>query len=146
MECVAFGERVNRYIDGELGYVEVAELQRHLSFCPHCAAELAAMSEVRGAMAEWGGLELALPRGFAERVMAAVELEPLPGSPRPIGEVVDDVLRQLDETLGRLPLPGGRTVPVRSVIGWGLAVAAVLIGLERRYVRHEREPKASHEW
>jgi anti-sigma factor RsiW len=146
MECVAFGERVNRYIDGELGYVEVAELQQHLSFCPRCAAELAQMSEVRAAMAEWGGLELAPPRGFAERVMAAVELEPLPGSPRPLGEVVDDVLQHLDDSLGRLPLPGGRTIPVKNVIGWGIAVAAVVIGLERRHVRHERGLQGSHEW
>ena len=54
MDCSYFRSRINHYVDGELGYLEVAELQSHLSFCPDCAAELAQMSEVRGAMATWG--------------------------------------------------------------------------------------------
>jgi hypothetical protein len=98
---------------------------------------------VRGAMATWGELELAPPRGFAERVMAVVDLEPAPGTPRPIGEVLDDVLQKLDDALGRMQLPGGRTIPVKNVIGWGLAAAAVVIQLERRHLRRERELKTS---
>ena len=139
MDCSYFRERINLYIDGELGYLEVAELQQHLSFCPDCAAELAQVGEVRGALAAWGRLELAAPPGVAERVMAAVELEPAACSPKPFGQVLDDTLEYLDETLGSIPLPGGRTIPVKNVIGWGLATAAVIIGFERRHERRSRE-------
>ena len=139
MDCSYFRERINLYIDGELGYLEVAELQQHLSFCPDCAAELAQVGEVRGALAAWGRLELAAPPGFAERVTAAVELEPAPGSPKPLGLVVDEALGYLDAKLGSLPLPGGRHIPVKNLIGWGLATAAVVIGFERRHERRSRE-------
>ena len=143
MDCSYFRERINNFIDGELGYLDVAELQQHLSFCAGCAAELAQMSELRGALAAWGRLELAPPPGFAERVMAAVELEPAPGAAKPFGRAVNDALDQLDATLGRVPLPGGRTIPVKNVIGWGLATAAVIVGLERRHLRRSRELKPS---
>jgi anti-sigma factor RsiW len=139
MDCSYFRERINLYVDGEMGYLEVAELQAHLSFCPDCAAELAQVGEVRGALAAWGRLELAPPPGFAERVMAAVELESAPGSSKPFGQAVDETLQRLDGALGRVPLPGGRTIPVKNVIGWGLAVAAVAIGLGRRHGRRSRE-------
>jgi len=139
MDCSYFRERINLYIDGEMGYLEVAELQAHLSFCPDCAAELAQVGAARGALAAWGRLELAAPPGFADRVMAAVELEPAPGSPKPFGQVVDETLEYLDERLGSMPLPGGRTIPVKNVIGWGLAVGAVAIGLGRRRDRRSRE-------
>ena len=141
MDCSYFCERINRFIDGELGYMEVAELQDHLSFCPDCAAELAHMSEVRGAMAAWGRVELTPPLGFPERVMAAVELEPAPGSPKPFGRAVNDALESLDQVLGRIPLPGGHTIPVKNVIGAGIAAAAVIIQLERRHLRRSRELK-----
>jgi len=139
MDCSYFRERINLYVDGEMGYMEVAELQAHLSFCPDCAAELAQVGEVRGALAAWGRLELATPPGVAERDMAAVELEPAPGSPKPFGQVIDETLEYLDERLGSIPLPGGRTVPVKNVLGWGLATAAVIIGFERRHDRRSRE-------
>ena len=143
MDCSYYRERINQYVDGEMGYMEVAELQAHLSFCPDCAAELAQVGEVRGALAAWGRLDLAAPPGFAERVMAAVELEPALGSPKPFGQAVSDTLQSLDDALGRIPLPGGRAIPVKNVIGWGLAAAAVVIGLERRHLRHSRELKPS---
>jgi anti-sigma factor RsiW len=140
MDCSYFGERIDRYIDGELGYMEVAELQSHLSFCPHCAGMLAQSGRMRGVLAAWGRVELATPPGFAERVRAAVELEPAPGSPRPLGELLGDWVEDLDRALGRIPLPGGRTIPVMNVIGWGLAAAAaVALELERRRVRRTRE-------
>jgi len=139
MDCSYFRERINQYIDGEMGYLEVAELQAHLSFCPDCAAELAQVGEVRGALAAWGRLELAPPPGFAERVMAVVEREPVPGSRKPFGQAVDDTLQKLDDSLGRIPLPGGRTIPVKNVIGWGLAAVAVAIGLGRHRGRRSRE-------
>jgi hypothetical protein len=71
--------------------------------------------------------------------MAAVELEPAPGAPRSVGQVVDETLRALDGRLGSISLPGGRTIPVKNLIGWGLATAAVVIGLERRHERGSRE-------
>jgi anti-sigma factor RsiW len=141
MDCSYFRERINEYVDGELGYLEVAELQDHLSFCPECATELAQVGEVRGALAGWGRLELATPPGFAERVMAAVEIEPAPGSPRSLTRVVEDVLQTLDDTLGAVPLPGGRTIPVKNLIGWGIATAAVIIGIESAHGRRSRELK-----
>jgi anti-sigma factor RsiW len=141
MDCSYFRKRINEYVDGELGYLEVAELQAHLSFCPECAAELAQVGAVRGALAGWGRLELTPPPGFAERVMAAVEHEPAPGSPKRLGRVVDDVLQKLDDTLGAVPLPGGRTIPVKNLIGWGLATAAVVIGIESAHGRRSRELK-----
>jgi anti-sigma factor RsiW len=139
MDCSYFRERINQYVDGEMGYLEVAELQAHLSFCPDCAAELAQVGEARGALAGGGRRERPTPPGFAERVLAAVELEPAPGSPKPFAQVLDDALEYLDETLGSIPLPGGRTIPVKNVIGWGLATAAVIIGFERRHERRSRE-------
>ena len=139
MDCSYFRERIHHYVDGELGYLEVAELQGHLSFCPDCAAELAQMAELRGALASWGKVELAPPPGFAERVVAAAALEPAPAE-RTAGRVVNDVLEALDGALGRLPLPGGRTIPVKNVIGAGIAATAVLIQVER-YLRRARELK-----
>ena len=91
MDCSYFRSRLNQFVDGELGYLDVAELQGHLSFCPDCAQELAQLSEVRGALAAWGEAELAPPPGFAERVAAAAALEPKPGEAT-IGRVVEDVL------------------------------------------------------
>lgn len=139
MDCSYYRRRINEYIDGEMGYFEVAELQDHLSFCPECAAELAQTGEVRGALAAWGRLELMPSPGFAERVEAAVARERAPGAPRPVREVVGEALGKLDDALGGIQLPGSRTIPVKTVIGWGLAAAAVVIGLERRYGRRSRE-------
>ena len=141
MDCGGVRALINRYIDGELGYVETAEFQQHLDFCPDCALELRELGELRGALAAWGGVTLAPPPGFADRVMAAVAFQPLPGSPRPLREIVDESLDRLDEILGRMPLPGGRTIPVKNVIGWGIAAVAVLIGFGRRHERDEPEAR-----
>jgi anti-sigma factor RsiW len=141
MDCSYFRSRLNQFVDGELGYLEVAELQGHLSFCPDCSEELSQLSELRGALAVWGEVELASPPGFAERVAATAALEPKPGEAT-VGRVVEDVLDALDETLGRIPLPGGRTIPVKNVLGYGLAATAVLIQVER-YLRRTRELKPS---
>jgi hypothetical protein len=139
MDCSYFRSRLNEFVDGELGYLEVAELQGHLSFCADCAAELAQLSEVRGALAAWGEAELAPPPGFGERVAAAAALEAKPGHAT-VGRVVGDALDALDEALGRIPLPGGRTIPVKNVLGYGIAATAVIIQVER-YLRRTRELK-----
>ena len=142
MDCSYFHRRITDYLDGELGYLESAELERHLGSCEGCAAELAEASVVRGALAAWGSIELAPPPGFAQRVIAAVEREP-DAAARPFQRAVDGRLREIDGLLGRVALPGGRSMLVRNLIGWGLAAAAVLIGIERRHVRHSRELRPS---
>jgi anti-sigma factor RsiW len=142
MDCSYFRERINRYIDGELGYLEVAELQSHLSHCADCAVELTQLGHVRGSLAAWGRLELGAPSGFAERVMNAVEREPAADSSWPLGNLVIQALEKIDGVLGRMPLPGGRTVSVRNALGCGLA-AAVVFELERRHMRRSRELKPS---
>jgi len=139
MDCGGVRALINRYVDGELGYVETAEFQQHLDFCPDCSVELRELGDVRGSLAAWGGVRLAPSPGFVDQVMAAVERQPLPGAPRPLVEVVDEALERLDRSLGRVPLPGGRTIPVKNLIGWALAVVAVVVGLERRYGREEDE-------
>ena len=139
MDCSYFRSRLNRYVDGELGYLETAELQGHLSFCADCAAELSQLSVVRGAMAAWGEAELAPPPGFAERVAAAAALEAKPGQAT-VGRLVGDALDALDDALGRIPLPGGRTIPVKNVLGYGIAATAVIFQVER-YLRRTRELK-----
>jgi len=138
-DCSRYRDHINRYLDGELGYLEVAELQRHLDFCPDCAVELAQTGALRSALAAWGRREVPPPPGFSVAVMAAVALEPAPGTPRPLGRVVADALDRLDRVLGRLPLPGGRTVPVKNVLGAALAAAAVIFQLQRRHERRPRE-------
>ena len=52
------------------------------------------------------------------------------------------MLDTLDDALGRIPLPGGRTIPVKNVLGYGIAATAVLIQVER-YLRRARELKPS---
>jgi anti-sigma factor RsiW len=142
MDCSYLHALTDRYLDGELGYLESAEFERHLGACVRCAAELAEASAVRGALAVWGSIELAPPPGFAQRVIAAVEREP-DAAARPFQRAVDGRLQEIDGLLGRVALPGGRSMLVRNLIGWGLAAAAVLIGIERRHVRHSRELRPS---
>ncbi len=142
MDCSYCRSRINRYIDGELGYVDVAELRRHLDSCEGCAAELAELGQVRAALARWGGVELAPPAGFAEVVVAAAR-DDHARTGIPFQRVVDNTLEEIDDLLGRVALPGGRSMPVRSLIAWVLAAAAVLAGIERRHLRRTRELRPS---
>ena len=142
MDCSYFRLRMNYHLDAELGCLEVAELQRHLEACPSCAAEFAEVGAVREAMAAWGRCGFA-PPGLAQRVIAGVERELAAATARPLRSALDERYRQIDDLLGRVHLPGGRAIPVRSLLGWGLAAAAVLIGIERRHVRRARELRPS---
>jgi hypothetical protein len=137
MDCAELRRLINRYIDGELGYVETADFRRHVAFCPDCSLELRELSDVRGALARWGQTELAPAPGFADRVMDTVAGEPLPGAPPSLGEVFGEALDELDRILGKVPLPGGRSIPVKNVIGWSLAVYAGFV-YGRRRARDER--------
>jgi len=143
MDCSGVRALMNRYIDGELGYLETAEFQRHLAFCPDCSLEFRELSALRGTLAAWGDVPLAPPAGFANRVMTAVATEPLPGSPRPLADVVGDVLEWLDQALGRVRLPGGRTMPVKNLLGWAIALVAVVIGFGRRRGQDQAKTRVS---
>ncbi len=142
MGCGYFRLRMNLYLDAELGYTEVAELRRHLESCSSCAAEFSEVGMVREAMAAWGRVEFA-PPGLAQRVIAGVERELADSMARPLRSALKQRQSQIDDHLGRLPLPGGRAIPVGSLLGWGLAAAAVLVGIERRHVRRDRELRPS---
>jgi anti-sigma factor RsiW len=143
MDCSSCHALINRYIDGELGYVDVAELQRHLDFCEGCAADLAELGALRVALAAWGGEQLTPPPEFAGRVVAAVRDETARVAAAPLHRALEGRLREIDDLLGRVALPGGRSMPVRSLIAWGLAAAAVFVGIERRHVRRARELRPS---
>jgi anti-sigma factor RsiW len=143
MECAVCRPRIHRFMDGECSYPEAAELRRHLDGCPACAAELAELEAARKLLAAWGRLELTPSAYFAKRVAVALEQASSGRRDGPLHEMLRRRLTRLDETLGRIPLPGGHTVPVRNLIGWGLAAMAVLIGLERHHVRRTRELRPS---
>ena len=142
MDCSYFRERINLYIDGELGYLEVAELQQHLSFCPR----LRRGARPGGRGARRAGRVGPARAGHAARLRGARDggggaRAGARLAAKPFGRAVNDTLQKLDDTLGRIPLPGGRTIPVKNVIGWGLAAAAVAVGLGRRHGRRSRELK-----
>ena len=143
MECSYCRGQVNRYLDGELGYVEVAELQAHLDLCVECAAELVELGALRSALAQWGTVEEVPAPDLVARVVAAVEAETAGRRSSTYERSPDGILTTVDHLLGRVVLPGGREVPVRKIIGWGIAAAAVVIGIERRHGRRDRELKTS---
>jgi anti-sigma factor RsiW len=128
MDCAQCHRAINDFIDGELGQAAVAEFQEHLSFCADCGAELRDLSTLRLSLAQLGELELAVPEGFADEVMAAVAALPEPG--------LRDRVRELSERAGLPALPARRrAVAVSALAG----IAAVAIGLEARHLRHHRE-------
>jgi hypothetical protein len=143
MECSYCRAQVNRYLDGEIGYVEVEELQAHLDLCAECATKFAEVGALRSALAQWGTVEVSPAPGFVARVVAAVEAETAGHGSNAYERPPGGILATVDRLLGRVMLPGGREVPVRKIIGWGIAAAAVVIGIERRHGRRGRELKTS---
>jgi anti-sigma factor RsiW len=128
MQCVHFREVIQRYIDGDLGDAEVADFQRHLSFCPACAAELGELSAVRTALAAAGRVDIDVPAGFADRVCAEAAQLPTPNVfERALSSATNGVLP------GRLPRR------VRRIVYGGLVVVAVAVGWERYHDRKSRE-------
>jgi predicted anti-sigma-YlaC factor YlaD len=51
MTCERFEELLSAYLEGELAAAEKAEADSHLAACPECAALLALMKDMTGAMA-----------------------------------------------------------------------------------------------
>ena len=58
MTCERFEELLSAYLEGKLAAAEKAEVDVHLAACPECAALLALMKDMTGAMA---GFPLAEP-------------------------------------------------------------------------------------
>ncbi len=44
--CRLYEEQLSSYLDGELGAVRAAHIEAHLRTCPHCRAELEALSGI----------------------------------------------------------------------------------------------------
>jgi anti-sigma factor RsiW len=143
VECSTEHPLINAYLDGELSVLEVAELQRHLAFCERCSAELEGLGRVRRALAEWRAAPVTVPVGFAARTAAVMAVEQERSTRSRLDRVLGQRLRGLDMALGEVSLPGGRSLRVRTVIGWGLAAAALLIGFERRHLRRARQLRPS---
>jgi len=71
MDCRHTVERLSSYLDGELGAEEARQVRRHLGQCPRCAAELAGLQRVSGALDALDGMPT--PSGFARRVRRAAD-------------------------------------------------------------------------
>jgi anti-sigma factor RsiW len=132
MDCAYFREAIHRYIDSELGDAEVVAFQRHLGFCPECGRALQDLSLVRSALAGAGGVEVAAPTGFAERVVGLVS-----GLPN---EAWEELLPGWQ--LG-LRVPRQFAAPLRAAIYSGLAVGGYLLfRAQWQHARKTREVKA----
>ena len=119
MDCVACREVVQRFIDGELGDEQVVAFQRHLSFCPDCAAELRGVSAARGVLQATREVTVEVPTGFADRLMAALDEQPEPSS----------FERLLSAATGGV-LPGRLPRRLRLYTYYGLAATAAIVGLQ----------------
>ncbi len=122
MDCVSCREVIQRYIDGELDDGQVVEFQAHLSFCADCAAELQGIAAARTVLHATREVTVDVPAGFADRVMTAVEALPEPSA----------LERALSTATGGV-LPGRVPRRIRHYAYYGLALTAVVIGLQRKY-------------
>jgi negative regulator of sigma E activity len=85
-------ERLSAFLDGDLDPADRAEVERELSAAPELQAALAAMRRSQGMIRQHGSARA--PADFAERVLAAVDREPVPisrarGWRRPMGVPVE---------------------------------------------------------
>jgi hypothetical protein len=105
-----------------------------------CAAELRDLNTLRLGLARLGEIEMDVPDGFADRVMAAVAALPAP--------VLRDRIRRLGVYAGSAVVPvrqraaamsaHRRAVTLSAVAG----LVAVAAGLEARHLRRHKEAKA----
>jgi len=128
MDCVSCREVIQRYMDGELDDGQVVEFQRHLSFCSDCAAELQGIAAACNVLHATREVTVDVPAGFADRVMAAVDAQPEPTA----------LERALSAATGGV-LPGRVPRSIRHYVYYGLAITAVVIGLQRKYLRKSDE-------
>jgi len=85
MNCLDLRERLERYLDGEVGGAERREVEEHLAACADCAA---ALEELRREAAQWSRAlrRRTAPAAVQEAVMARVRQQaarrgPAPGPP-----------------------------------------------------------------
>jgi len=57
MTCQRIEELLSAYLESELAAAERAEMDAHLASCPECAALVALMKDMTGAMADFPGAE-----------------------------------------------------------------------------------------
>ena len=105
-----------------------------------CAAELRDLNTLRLGLAGLGEIEIDVPDGFADKVMAAVAALPAPA--------LRDKIRELSERAGSAAVPirrravaisaHRRAVTLSAVAG----LVAVAAGLEARHLRRHKEAKA----
>ena len=140
MDCSYFRARLNQFVDGELGYIEVAELQGHLSFCPHCAAELAQLSEVRGAMADVGRGRAGAAAGLRGARRGGCRPRAQAGRGHRGARRGRRARRARRTRSAASRCPAAAPSPSRTSSVYGIAATAVLIQVER-YLRRTRELK-----
>lgn len=75
--CPDMELRLHALVDGELDAGHALEVEAHLAGCAGCAAELAAIREVKGRLAA-SPLRYAAPASLTERLEAATEAETAP--------------------------------------------------------------------
>ena len=93
-----------------------------------CAAELRDLSTLRRGLARLGELEIDVPEGFADKVMATVATLPAPG--------LRDKLRTLSARASLADVPAHRRAVTLSAVA---GLVAVAVGLEARHMRrHNR--------
>lgn len=75
VNCIAAGELLSPFLDGELSREEEARLTEHLEGCPACRCELDEIKRVVAAVNYLGKREMAAPAGFSSAVMARINEE-----------------------------------------------------------------------
>ena len=75
MDCKAFIQSIDAYLDGTLESAQQLAMQRHMAVCPACRALYEQTREIMIGCAELG-LQDRAPQGFVEQVMARVKAEP----------------------------------------------------------------------
>ena len=95
------------------------------------AADLRDLDTLRLGLARLGEIEIDVPDGFADKVMAAVAVLPAPG--------LRDRLRELSARAGSAAMPAHRRAVALSAAA---GLAAVAVGLEARHLRRHKEAKA----
>jgi hypothetical protein len=118
MNCEEVEKQLPEFLDKRLGVQSIKDLDRHLSACPRCSAELTSLVEFQRLVTDLPAIEP--PAGFTDRVMAQVHVA---GRRSGIWE--------------RLFLPAQLKIPLQ-------ATAIVLIGILSIYVyeknRNDQSP------
>lgn len=136
--CDQADERLEAYLDGELGEFEAARLRRHLSSCAACAAELAWAERVQEGLRALP--EHSCPPQVLEDVLRRTALAPRPQAPRPQGHSPQAHSPQAPgpRSLSDRPAPQDPTptpnpeaiserIPTRSERRWSYALRAAVL-------------------